>query len=293
MTKLSFFKVFLPITRHSLHIYTKLILLAVFILFNSLIPESFYDITLIRIIIIGIPSYLIINIIFSYFRAVFIKLYIRKHNYKIDHNDNYTIGIKRLTLFFGNFLFVLVLFGLIGISITEFLTSIGLFAVAITLIFKDYINNFINGILIMFSKNIKLNEYVKIGEVKGRIKDINFASVEIHTEQGEVVHIPNNSVYTKEITNLSRNKNKSFKIENSIPIVDTKKLDLLRKSVFKALEKEGLKDKNYSFNLVKITKDTADLYIGINTSNYNYEFEQRIRNVIGEEMLKFSAKHKK
>lgn len=293
MTRLSLFKVFLPITRHSLHIYTKLILLAVFILFNNLIPESFYEITLIRIIIIGIPSYLVINIVFSYFRAVFIKGYIRKHNYKIDHNDNYIIGIKRLSLFFSNFLFILVLFGLIGISITAFLTSIGLFAVAITLIFKDYINNFINGILIMFSKNIKLNEYVKIGEVKGRIKDINFSSVEIHTEQGDVVHIPNNSVYTKEITNLSRNKNKSFKIENSIPLVDNKHLDLLKKSVFIALKKEGLKEKNYSFNINKITKDTAELYVSINTDNYNYEFEQRIRNVVGQEVLSFCAKHKK
>lgn len=293
MTKLSLLKVFLPITRHSIHIYTKLILLGVFILFNSLIPEYFYESWIIRIIIIGIPSYLIINILFNYFRAVFVKLYIRKHDYAIDHKDNYIIGIKRLTIFFSNFLFILVLFGLSGVSITEFLTSIGLFAVAITLIFKEYINNFINGIIIMFSKSIKLNEYVKIGDVKGRVKDINFATVEIHTEQGEVINIPNNLAYSKETVNLSKNKNKSFKIESSIPLVDKKKLELLKKNIFEVLEKKGLKDKNYSFNIVKIVKDTAEIYVTINTNNYNYEFEHQIRNAVCEEILLFSDKYKK
>jgi small-conductance mechanosensitive channel len=288
MKSISWFKVFLPITRHSLYIYPKILLLIAFIVFNSLIPDSFYEVFLLRMIILGIPSYLFINIVFSYIRSVGVKLYLRKHNYEIGHKDKYILGVQRLSLFASNALFLVVFFALAGLSITNILTSLGLFAVALTLITKDYINNFINGILIMFSKNIKLNEYVKVGDVKGRITDITFSNTEIQTESGEVYYFPNTIIYTKEIANLSRNKTRTIKVESTIPTPNVKEYNSLKNSISTSLK--SLKLDSVSISLNKVNKDTADILVSITTKKYSYEIEKNAKENTLLELLKYSEK---
>lgn len=284
MKKISLLSVFLPITRHSVYLYPKIIILILFILFGGLIPSSLIEYELIRIFIIGFPSYLFINILFSYIRSVFIKLYLRKHDYDIGHVDNYVIGIRRISLFLGNTLFIFVLMALLGISVSSLITSVGLFAVAITLIFKDYINNFINGILIMFSKSIKLNEYVKIGDIKGRITDITFANTEIQTDSGELYYFPNNIVYTKEIANLSRNKSRTIKIEASLTNLTSKKYEEIKKNIVTNLKKIGIENSDITLN--KLSKDTTDIIISFSTKKYSWELEKKAKETVFQQCLK-------
>ncbi len=168
------------------------------------------------------------------------------------------------------------------------LTSISLVAVALVLIFRDYIANFLNSIIIMFSKNIRLNEYVKIGDYKGRIKDISFMNIELHTETGEIVYIANSQVLTKEITNYSKNKSKKIMIDFTTPLISSKKITLLESELKKKISNEFMK-KNISSNLniIKVGKDVIDFSFVIETNNYDYEFERDVRDMCNKIIIDY------
>ncbi|MFT4311095.1 MAG: mechanosensitive ion channel family protein [Candidatus Woesearchaeota archaeon] len=250
---------------------------------------------LINIIFSTVIAYLIISLVFSYLRSVIIKFYLLKHNLKSNHYDNFIVGIKRLSFFFNHFIFALVFVNIIGIRILEVLTALSLVAVAFVLIFKDYIANFLNGIIIMFSKNLKLDEYVKIGEYKGRIKDVSFISVELHTEAGEIVYIPNTNVISKEFTNFSKKKTKTFKCEFTAPKLSKKELNEIEKKLTNAISKKSISKKVSSSNLgiEKISKDSFELSYNITTTNYRFEVEKEIRKIINIEIIEFLDKIEK
>lgn len=225
--------------------------------------------------------YLIINVVFNYMKSVLIKLYLRKHNLDLGFKDNFTVSIKRISFALNHIIFFFVLLSILGIRLMDILTGISLFAVAITLIFKDYVSNFINGLIVMFSKDVLVNDYIKIGDFKGRIKDISFLTVELHSDNGDVVFVPNSHFISKEVINLSRNKQKKLKVEFTLPLIKKTKLEKFEKELKTKLTKK-FKNKILDVNLgfSKYSKDSIDLYVETNLQKYNYELELEIKKEI-------------
>ena len=60
-----------------------------------------------------------------------------------------------------------------------------------------------DGLFLLFEDQILQGDYVKIGDNKGRITDITFQNVVVVNDLGDVVFIPNNSVFTREVINFS------------------------------------------------------------------------------------------
>ena len=277
--KIGLFKTFLPVTRHSTNFYFKSLLLLILLVINYLF-SSFYTenmVVLSKIIV----WYLIINMVFNYFKSVMIKLYLRKHNFDLGFKDNFTVSIKRISFALNHIIFFFVLLSILGIRLMDIITGISLFAVAITLIFKDYVSNFINGLIVMFSKDVLVNDYIKIGDFKGRIKDISFLTVELHSDNGDVVFVPNSHFISKEVINLSRNKQKKLKVEFTLPLIKKTKLEKFEKELKTKLTKK-FKNKILDVNLgfSKYSKDSIDLYVETNLQKYNYELELEIKKEI-------------
>src|SRR5690606_13745206 len=132
------------------------------VVFILLLPVSYYgkellDRDWINQLIIGLSSFLVPSIILSIISAALISLYNTRPALRTVQG-NFVFGINRLT----TILYVIFLVGVIMVALgknpMDVLTSLSLAAMAIALIFRDYITNMLSGLFIMFSEQFSVGD---------------------------------------------------------------------------------------------------------------------------------------
>ena len=234
--------------------------------------------------------YIVILLFASLFSSVIITGYKRKNKLPFDYADTATMGVKRLSFLLGNIAFVFVFLYLIGVEIKSFLTTISIFSVAFVLIFKEYIANIINGMILMFSRNLKLKEYIKVGEYKGRVNDITFLNVEMRTDDGDVVYIPNSILLSKELTNFSKSTIKRIRYEFKTPLSYAGKIEELLTFISFGLCREFevyINPENVVLKVQSLSNEDISLLLEITTTKYNFKIEEQIKRVASLLILKF------
>jgi small-conductance mechanosensitive channel len=98
--------------------------------------------------------------------------------------------------------FVMVLFDLIGISLTPLIASLGVGSLAVALAFQDTLSNFFAGIYTMIDKPVRVGDFIRLesGE-EGFVTEIGWRSTRLQLLAGNTVIIPNNKLMSSVLTN--------------------------------------------------------------------------------------------
>ena len=72
---------------------------------------------------------------------------------------------------------------------------------------QNVINNFVSGIIILFERPFKVGDWVIVNNEEGRIKQINIRSTEIETFKKTSIIIPNATLISNSVTNLTHGNN--------------------------------------------------------------------------------------
>ncbi len=83
----------------------------------------------------------------------------------------------------------------------------GALSVGIGLGLQDVVNNFVSGIILLFERPIKVGDWVKIGGEEGKVKQINIRATEVETFNRASVIIPNATLLSNSLTNLTHSNN--------------------------------------------------------------------------------------
>lgn len=78
--------------------------------------------------------------------------------------------------------------------------GLGVTSVAVGFAFKDILQNFFAGVLILFRKPFVVGDQIRVRDFEGTVEEINTRSTRLTTYDGERVIIPNGDVYTGSIT---------------------------------------------------------------------------------------------
>ncbi len=158
--------------------------------------------------VIDVITYtLVTNVTINALRIFIVSSHRQRREISNEEHDNFTVGVNAIVNAATVLAVILFIFIFFDIEVKSFLSSIAIFAVAITIIFQDFIKNFLSGFAIMFSADYEIGDYIQVGSMpKGVIRNINFSSVQIRTESGDVLYIPNAVVHSSEITNFSKLK---------------------------------------------------------------------------------------
>ncbi|MCA9497473.1 MAG: mechanosensitive ion channel [Nanoarchaeota archaeon] len=239
-------------------------------------------------IIFLIFHYFILNIVFNYGKLVIIYIYLKKNDLQSGYTDNLTVGIERLSFFLNHFLYILILVDVLFIDIKLLLTSLSIVAVATVLIFKEFIANFLNGITLMFSKDFRIKDTVKIGDSKGKIVDFTFHNVQLRNENGDIIFIPNSTFLNKEITNYSRASLKNISIEATILRKDLEKFEEKKEIIINDIFKnytENIQNKdNINILITKLEKEIITLTFELYLPKFSSSTEKAIKTFILKEI---------
>ena len=86
---------------------------------------------------------------------------------------------------------------------TGVLTAAGGAAIILGFAFQDIGKNFLAGIILAFNRPFNINDTIRVGELFGKIKGLNFRYMHLKTFDGRDIYIPNSDVLTKPVENYT------------------------------------------------------------------------------------------
>lgn len=95
--------------------------------------------------------------------------------------------------------------GQLGINTTSFLTIVGAAGLAVGLALKDSLSNFASGVMLVLFRPFKSGDAVEVAGVKGKVVGINIFNTVLNTPDNQQVIVPNSSITSDVITNITAN----------------------------------------------------------------------------------------
>ncbi|NEU70277.1 mechanosensitive ion channel [Spirosoma agri] len=81
----------------------------------------------------------------------------------------------------------------------DIIAGLGITSVAIGFAFKDILQNFFAGILILWRRPFKVGDQIRVNNFEGTVENINMRSTRLKTYDGERAILPNGDVYTSSV----------------------------------------------------------------------------------------------
>src|SRR5271168_266118 len=112
------------------------------------------------------------------------------------------------------FIFVMALFfifGVLGFNLTTALAGVGIGTLAVGFGAQQTIANLFGGVSVLGDEVIRVGDLCKFGDRTGTVEDIGLRSTRVRTEERTLLAIPNGTVATINVENLSRRDKMLFK----------------------------------------------------------------------------------
>lgn len=272
--------------------FLKLLFFVAIIFIQIRYPEITKDYGISSYIINAALFYISAHMVISFSRLFLVYLYLRRSGRPNEFKDNFILGISQIANILSFFVLVFSVFMLFNINVKEFFTSISIVAAAIAIISKDYISNMINGMILMFSDQLSLEDYVKIGQHKGKIVNITLLNIHLLNDDDDLVYVPNNAVLSSDIVNFTKRNIKKITVEFELNEAHIKEYDNLA-SQFNAILKPHqkiVKEGSPVLKVMSIHKDFVNLKYQFLLTKRNRELEKEIRRRINEVIIQTISK---
>jgi small-conductance mechanosensitive channel len=96
----------------------------------------------------------------------------------------------------------------VNFNVTGFVAGLGVAGFTIGFALQDIAKNFVSGILLVIRQPFQVGDAVELSGFEGKVTDITLRDTVVETWDGEVVILPNMSVYSNPIKNFSGLKNR-------------------------------------------------------------------------------------
>jgi small-conductance mechanosensitive channel len=206
-------------------------------------------------------------------------IYRRRKHLPYRKKDNVTLGLSNISILIVTVYAIISTFELIGLSPKDIFTSLSIVAAAFAILSKDFISDIISGIVISFSKEISIDDFVKVGELRGKIIDINITKTALLNEDDDIIFMPNSTVFSSDIINYTKKQIKKTNIDFEVPTGSFSSVDDLEAQLIKSLvEYHHLIEPNsYLLRVVIIKKDFIAFKFQYNLIQFTREMERQIK----------------
>ena len=137
-----------------------------------------------------------------------------------SNKQHYNLGLVLGRLAQSAIVFIGLLIALV-IAVPSFkagqlVNVLGLSSVAFGFAFRDILQNFLAGILILLSEPFRIGDQIKVNDFEGTVKEIQTRATFIHTYDGRTVVIPNSNLFTNSVTVNTANEKRRLQYDIGI-----------------------------------------------------------------------------
>lgn len=123
-----------------------------------------------------------------------------------------------------------------GFDIVSLVAGLGIVGLAVGFAAQSTLANFIAGITILVEQSFQVGDWIKIGDKEGRVVKISLRATQILDRDNMIIIIPNATMSSSEIINLTSKKMIRFAVQARIPLHAD--MTLARQAILKMLAKE-------------------------------------------------------
>ena len=175
-----------------------------------------------------------------------------------------------------------------GINTASIIAVIGTCGVAIGLALKDSLGNIASGIMIIFNKPFKKDDYVNLAGEEGRITQINLFNTTLMTDDDTVIIVPNSEAVNNPIINYEGCKYRRVVVD--IAVDKGSDVAEVREIVSRVAEAEPLLAKDEDYSVVMNGQDTSCVKMQLKcftaTADYwtvKYRMTEAVYNALKDE----------
>jgi len=226
-----------------------------------------------------IVSFLFFLVIVDFSVRLIKYFYNRRHKNRPGRKDNFHYGVNNIAKLMVGVGLIVTLFGVFGIDFKSLLTSLSIVAAAIAIISKEFIYDFLVGIYFSFSRNFEINDYVKIGEQKGKIQEIDMLKIKLLNDDDDLLIIPNAKVYLSEIINYTKRDIRLMSIDFQLDLLRLESIEVLESELISSLEEFSsyIEADSYTLKIVNMKKDYIDLKFQYTLKQIDRDIQKSIR----------------
>ena len=164
----------------------------------------------------------------------------------IFHKMDISVYARTIMANLGYYIILIITFfvslNILGISLSSLALVAGALSVGIGFGLQNIVSNFVSGIILMFEKSIKVDDYVELADgTHGKIVDIRMRSTTLNTNDNIDITIPNQTFIQTNVINWTMNDNiRRFEIPFDVNY--GQKPEFIIKIILEAVQKSGFKD---------------------------------------------------
>ncbi|MEG9193865.1 MAG: mechanosensitive ion channel family protein [Candidatus Methanoglobus sp.] len=109
---------------------------------------------------------------------------------------------------------------ILGLNLTGLLVAGGIAGIVIGFASQKVVSNLLSGLFLIAERPVKIGDQIVVGNIAGFVEDMNVMSTIVRTYDGLYVRIPNETLFTSNITNPVANAARRFEYTISIRYSD-------------------------------------------------------------------------
>ncbi|MBS3740288.1 mechanosensitive ion channel [Candidatus Bipolaricaulota bacterium] len=259
-------------------------------MFNSvwdLLQKPIFTVSGQEISVVSVFYFLVI-ILISFTLARLIIRFLKRNVYsKMEIEKGAQFTLSRLVKYVIIVVGVLIGLQMLGVNLSILAFLGGLLGVGIGFGLQNVFLNFACGLILLFEKPVKVGDLLELNGTLGKVKDIGFRASLLETPDNETLVVPNSSLVTDEIKNLTHGENTDLRIHIPIGVAYGTDIEQVREILLGVVESEEkvLKDRPAKV-VFKEHGDSAlgfDLRVWIITPGDRPEVKNSIREKIDRE----------
>ncbi len=233
--------------------------------FFSIFKKSLFTIGSTPVTLLGI-----FRVIFIMFLSVFISKLVRKSLVRIG-NSNAIIAQSSMYVLGRLSHYAIIMIGIItglssiGVDLSSIALVAGALSVGIGFGLQAIFNNFVSGLILLFERPLKVNDYVELESgIRGEVQEINVRSTRITTQDNIDVLVPNSELINGRVINWTlEDSTRRVRIPFGVAYGTDK--ELVKKAAFDAAE-------NISYTIKNDPVRKPDIWlVGFGDSSLNFE----------------------
>lgn len=112
--------------------------------------------------------------------------------------------IQRLIYYSGFLLLAFIVIAQLKINLAPFFGAAGIIGLVIGVASQTSIGNIVSGFFLVGEKSFEIGDVIKVGDKAGVVFSIDLLSIKIRTFDNQMLRIPNQSIISTELTNVTR-----------------------------------------------------------------------------------------
>lgn len=169
--------------------------------------------------------------------ASFVRRSVRRALGRISTTGHVDVMLSRAAGYAVLLAGVLIALSVNRVPVSAFVAGLGLIGAALGLALKDIVANTVAGLVLLLQRPYSIGDTISVSGIEGVVRDLRVRDTLLEADDGRLVFVPNQTVFSAVITNSSVNPKRRVEVRVEIPLASD--IESVMVDITRALETVG------------------------------------------------------